>query len=61
MIFLVFDVEIVFFYPWATLFPDAVAQQLASATILLIEMAIFVAILLVAYFYAWGKGVFKWD
>lgn len=61
MIFLVFDVEIVFFYPWATLFPSAVAQQLPSATVLLIEMAVFVAILLVAYFYAWGKGVFRWD
>lgn len=61
MIFLVFDVEIVFFYPWATVFPDAVAQQLSSAGALLLEMLVFVAILLVAYFYAWGKGVFRWD
>jgi NADH:ubiquinone oxidoreductase subunit 3 (subunit A) len=28
---------------------------------LLVEMAIFVAILLLAYIYAWGKGVFRWD
>lgn len=61
MIFLVFDVEIVFFYPWATLFPEAVAKQMSNASILLVEMLIFVGILLVAYFYAWGKGVFKWD
>ncbi len=60
MIFLVFDVEIVFFYPWATLFPDAVAKN-NGAGMLLIEMVIFVVILLVAYIYAWGKGVFRWD
>ena len=60
MIFLVFDVEIVFFYPWATIFPDAVAQG-GPAGLLLIEMGLFVVILLVAYVYAWGKGVFQWD
>jgi len=62
MIFLVFDVEIVFFYPWAAIF----AKQVRDGTneqgmILLMEMIVFVAILLVAYFYAWGKGVFRWD
>lgn len=63
MIFLVFDVEIVFFYPWATIFAPAVQQHGHDATsyLLLGEMLVFVAILLVAYFYAWGKGVFKWD
>jgi NADH-quinone oxidoreductase subunit A len=61
MIFLVFDVEIVFFYPWATLFPDAVAHRLPNTGVMLIEMLVFVAILLVAYFYAWAKGVFRWD
>ena len=59
MIFLVFDVEIVFFYPWATIFAGYV--QLGRGTLLLVEMGIFVAILLVAYFYAWGKGAFRWD
>jgi NADH-quinone oxidoreductase subunit A len=61
MIFLVFDVEIVFFYPWATLFPHEIVAQTSSTTILLVEMLVFVAILLVSYFYAWGKGVFRWD
>ena len=65
MIFLVFDVEIVFFYPWATLFPDevrhrALAQE-SLAPLMMISMGVFVLILLVAYFYAWGKGVFRWD
>jgi NADH:ubiquinone oxidoreductase subunit 3 (subunit A) len=65
MIFLVFDVEIIFFYPWATIFGDAVANPppkgLISPGLLLIEMLLFVAILLLAYVYAWGKGVFQWD
>jgi NADH:ubiquinone oxidoreductase subunit 3 (subunit A) len=60
MIFLVFDVEIVFFYPWATIFPDAVAKGSASGLYLL-EIVLFVVILLLAYIYAWGKGVFQWD
>ena len=59
MIFLVFDVEIVFFYPWATIF--AAYVQIGRGTFLLIEMAIFAGILLLAYVYAWGKGVFRWD
>lgn len=62
MIFLVFDVEIVFFYPWATIFAKHVHNGSSSdGWILLLEMATFVVILLVAYFYAWGKGVFRWD
>jgi len=61
MIFLVFDVEIVFFYPWATRFSDEVVRHSEMASTMLISMGIFVAILLIAYFYAWGKGVFRWD
>jgi NADH-quinone oxidoreductase subunit A len=66
MIFLVFDVEIVFLYPWATIFAPAAGNKFtpqghAFAGMLLVEMAIFVAILLLAYLYAWGKGVFRWD
>jgi len=65
MIFLVFDVEIIFFYPWATVFSDTVAGQspagAVSGTVLLLEMLVFTGILLVAYLYAWGKGVFKWE
>ena len=60
MIFLVFDVEIVFFYPWATIFPDAIASGSGSG-LLLLEIILFVVILLLAYIYAWGKGVFQWD
>jgi NADH:ubiquinone oxidoreductase subunit 3 (subunit A) len=63
MIFLVFDVEIIFFYPWATIFGRAVAhpEYGISGDMLLLEIILFVAILLLAYIYAWGKGVFQWD
>ena len=59
MIFLVFDVDIIFFYPWATIFAPAVRGGNGGAC--LIEMAVFIAILMLAYLYAWGKGVFRWD
>jgi NADH-quinone oxidoreductase subunit A len=62
MIFLVFDVEIVFLYPWATIFARHVSTDSSNdGLILLMEMVAFIVILLVAYFYAWGKGVFRWD
>ena len=66
MIFLVIDVDIVFMYPWATIFADAARSGETSfgsnlGALLLLEMGVFVFLLLVAYLYAWGKGVFRWD
>ena len=66
MIFLVFDVDIIFMYPWATIFPGAsrsggTSGGIEIGALLLVEMIIFIALLLVAYLYAWGKGVFRWD
>ena len=75
MLFLLFDVEIVFFYPWAVLFPRlkadengetyatvaAMAQNGFGSGFLLIEMFIFIGILLVGYVYAWRKGAFQWN
>ena len=62
MIFLVLDVDIIFMYPWATIFPTEVRNPNSQiGGLLLLEMLIFIALLLVAYLYAWGKGVFRWD
>jgi len=62
MIFLVIDVEIVFFYPWATIFAPVIQTGTREqGNLLLWEIILFVVILLVAYLYAWGKGVFRWD
>jgi NADH-quinone oxidoreductase subunit A len=59
MIFLVFDVDIIFMYPWATIFTSYVNTAIGG--LLLVEMLIFVGLLVLAYLYAWGKGVFRWD
>jgi NADH-quinone oxidoreductase subunit A len=61
MIFLVFDVDIIFFYPFCTVFPGTVVSDHAAAGGMLLAMIVFTVLLLVAYFYAWGKGVFRWD
>ena len=61
MIFLVFDVDIIFFYPLCSIFPQVRMGSAHLSGLLLIDIFIFVALLLVAYLYAWGKGVFRWD
>ena len=62
MIFLVIDVEIVFFYPWAPIFAPVIQTgSRQQGNLMLLEIIVFVVILLVAYLYAWGKGVFRWD
>jgi NADH-quinone oxidoreductase subunit A len=61
MIFLVIDVEIVFFYPFATIFAPYVQHDKVAALRMLVSILLFVAILLLAYIYAWAKGVFRWD
>ena len=59
MIFLVIDVDIIFMYPWATIFSSHVNSPIGG--MLLVEMLVFVCLLVLAYLYAWGKGVFRWD
>lgn len=54
MLFLIFDVEAVFLYPWAVTF-----NQLGLFAV--VEMIIFILILLVGYIYAWKKEAFVWD
>ncbi len=54
LIFLIFDVEVVFLFPWAIVF-----QKLGMYAF--IEMVVFLAILLVGYAYVWLKGDLDWD
>lgn len=54
MLFVVFDVEAVFMYPWAIVF-DKIGLYA------FVEMIIFIAILVVGYVYAWRKDAFKWN
>ena len=58
LIFLIFDVEIVFMFPVAAVFRDWVAAGMAGAAIA--EIFVFVAILLVALVYVWVKGDLDW-
>jgi len=61
ILFLVFDVDIIFFYPLCAIFPQVTIASHRLAGILLVDIIVFIVLLLVAYFYAWGKGVFRWD
>ena len=58
MLFIVFDIETIFLYPWAATY----AQQAHSMKVFYFsEMAVFVAILFVGYFYILGKGALDWE
>ena len=57
MIFIIFDIEVVFFYPWAIVFRD----MIADSPLVFWEMVGFVGILLLGYIYVWRKGGLDWD
>lgn len=72
MLFLLFDVELIFMYPWAlAFFKSIVAPGSAGfamtvgrtplSTFLFWEMGLFFVILGVGYVYAWRKGIFRWE
>jgi NADH-quinone oxidoreductase subunit A len=54
MLFVIFDIEVIFLYPWAIVFGKI-------GLIGLIEMLIFIGLFVVAYVYAWRKGALEWD
>jgi len=57
MLFLIFDVETIFLLPWAIIF---MGKDFSFTTFALIEMFVFIAILIVGYYYAWRKGALEW-
>ena len=54
MLFILFDIEIVFLYPLAVVFKDL-------KTFGFLAMAVFIAVLIIAYLYVWKKGALEWD
>ncbi len=58
MLFIIFDIEVVFLYPWAVVFKKF---SETSGLFILIEMLVFIGILLLGYIYAWKKGGLTWD
>ncbi len=57
ILFLLFDVEAIFFYPWAIVFK----KYLELNTFILFEMGVFVGILLLGYYYVLKKGALEWE
>ncbi|UCF32074.1 MAG: NADH-quinone oxidoreductase subunit A [bacterium] len=56
MLFILFDIEVVFLYPWAVLF-----DRFNPVIFGFIEMVLFIVILLFGYIYIWRKGVLSWS
>ncbi|MCC2640874.1 MAG: nuoA [Nitrospira sp.] len=54
MLFVIFDIEIVFMFPWAVAFKKL-------GLVGLVEMIVFIGILVVGFWYAWKKGALEWD
>ena len=54
MLFILFDIEAAFLYPWATVFRGLGMRGF-------VEMAAFIAVLLVGYLYCWRRGALDWD
>ena len=58
MLFIIFDIEVVFLYPWAMVFKKFSEN---GGYFILIEMLVFIGILFLGYIYAWKKGALTWD
>jgi NADH-quinone oxidoreductase subunit A len=58
MIFILFDIEVIFLIPWAVVFKSL--RDSGFSTLVYVEMMLFVALLLVGYIYVWKKGAFDW-
>jgi len=57
LLFIIFDIEIVFLYPWAVVFKDF----LSAGSFIFFEMVIFLAILAFGFAYVWRKGALEWE
>jgi NADH-quinone oxidoreductase subunit A len=54
ILFILFDVEIVFLYPWAVAYRTLGPQGL-------VQMVVFLAVLMIGFFYAWDNGALEWQ
>src|SRR5687767_2914904 len=60
MIFILFDIEVIFLIPWAVVFKTMASPPYGLGKLLYVEMMLFVALLLVGYVYVVKKGAFDW-
>lgn len=61
MLFLIFDVEAVAFYPLVTILKDVSKASFSNGLFLLAEFGTFFALIVVGYLYVWKKGAFRWN
>ena len=61
MLFLIFDIEAVAFYPLATILRSVSEQSFSDGLFLLAEFGTFFALIVVGYLYVWKKGAFRWN
>jgi len=59
VLFIIFDVEVVFLYPWAVAFKDMVKAGMGVAVIA--ELFVFILLLALALIYAWGRKALEWE
>jgi NADH-quinone oxidoreductase subunit A len=59
MLFILFDIEVVFLYPWAVVYKDMLADT-ATRNMILFSMVSFLGVLFIGYIYALKKGAFNW-
>lgn len=59
MLFILFDVEVVFLYPWAVLFRDYIKSGFGS--FVFVEMAVFLGVLVVGLVYVYGRKALEWE
>ena len=58
LLFIIFDIEIVFLYPWAVVFKDFLSN---SGAFIFFEMVVFLAILVFGFIYVWRNGALEWE
>jgi len=60
ILFLVFDVELLFLYPWAATYQEGSLIPAGLKDLVFWEVQSFLLTVVIAYVYAWRKGVFRW-
>lgn len=61
MIYILFDIELIFLIPWAVVFKSFMKEGSAFANLIYAEMLLFIVLLLVGYVYIRKKGMFEWN
>ena len=60
MVFILFDIELIFLIPWAVVFKKLTLED-GLGRLAYVEMMLFVVLLLIGYIYIWKKGLFEWS